>query len=97
MKNKQVDKVVFDIRFNGGGSSPQGESEMIEKYAKYLKKNPSIKTYVITGRNTFSSAVLNAMDLKRLTNAVFVGEETAGKPNHFGEVKAFQLPDEESP
>lgn len=32
------------------------------------------------------------MDFKRLTNAVFVGEETAGKPNHFGEVRGFQLP-----
>lgn len=32
------------------------------------------------------------MDFKRLTNAVYVGEETAGKPNHFGEVKNFQLP-----
>ena len=32
------------------------------------------------------------MDFKRLTNAVFVGEETSGKPNHFGEVRGFQLP-----
>jgi hypothetical protein len=47
---------------------------------------------VVLGRATFSSAILNAMDFKRLTNAIFVGEETSGKPNHFGEVKSFQLP-----
>lgn len=32
------------------------------------------------------------MDFKRMTHAIFVGEETSGKPNHFGEVKNFQLP-----
>lgn len=33
------------------------------------------------------------MDFKRLTKATFIGEETAGKPNHFGEVKNLQLPE----
>lgn len=91
LNNKPIDKVVLDIRFNAGGNSTQG-SEFIEKLAVYLAKNPEVKVYVILGRNTFSSAILNAMDFKRLTNATFVGEETAGKPNHFGEVRSFQLP-----
>lgn len=91
LKTNSIDKLVFDIRFNSGGNSTQG-TLFAEKLAKYLEKNPKIKIYVILGRNTFSSAILNAMDFKRLTNAVFVGEETAGKPNHFGEVKNFQLP-----
>lgn len=86
-----IDKIVFDIRFNGGGNSSQG-TEFIEKFAKLLEKNTNTKIYVILGRNTFSSAILNAMDFKRLTNAIFIGEETSGKPNHFGEVKSFQLP-----
>lgn len=79
------------MRFNSGGNSVQGTA-FIEKLAKYLEANPGVKTYVVLGRNTFSSAILNTMDFKRLTNAVFVGEETAGKPNHFGEVRRFQLP-----
>lgn len=86
-----IDKIVFDIRFNGGGNSSQG-TEFIEKFAKQLEKNKNTKIYVILGRNTFSSAILNAMDFKRMTNAIFIGEETSGKPNHFGEVKSFQLP-----
>lgn len=91
LKKENVDKIVFDIRMNGGGNSSQGTA-FIERLATYLKANPQIKMYVVIGRNTFSSAILNAMDFKRLTNAIFVGEETAGKPNHFGEVRGFQLP-----
>lgn len=91
LENELVDKIVFDVRYNGGGSSAQGTA-FIEKLANFLETNPKIKTYVVLGRATFSSAILNAMDFKQLTNAVFVGEETAGKPNHFGEVRGFQLP-----
>lgn len=91
LNKEQVDKIIFDIRLNGGGNSMQGTA-FINKLAVFLNANPTVKTYVVLGRNTFSSAILNAMDFKRLTNAVFIGEETAGKPNHFGEVKSFQLP-----
>jgi hypothetical protein len=91
LTHEYVRKIVFDIRLNGGGSSPQG-TELIQKLAAHLHKNPDIKLYVIIGRNTFSSAILNAMDFKRLTNAIFIGEETSGKPNHFGQVENFKLP-----
>ena len=90
-------KVLFtsryfpDMRYNGGGNSSQG-TEFVERLAQALKQHPQVAVYVVLGRDTFSSAILNAMDFKQLTNAVFVGEETAGKPNHFGEVRSFQLP-----
>lgn len=91
LKNESVDKIIFDMRYNGGGNSLQGTA-FVEKLAAFLETNPHIKMYVVLGRNTFSSAILNAMDFKRLTNAVFVGEETSGKPNHFGEVRSLELP-----
>ena len=91
LETKQFEKVVFDLRFNSGGNSSQGTA-FIEKFAKFADKNPEMKIFVILGRYTFSSAILNAMDFIRLTNAKFVGEETGGKPNHFGEVKNFRLP-----
>ncbi len=91
LMNSSTDKIIFDLRYNGGGNSLQGTA-FIEKLAEFLKKNPKIQPYVVLGRSTFSSAILNAMDFKRLTNAIFVGEETSGKPNHFGEVRNFQLP-----
>lgn len=91
LAKEPVVKIIFDMRYNGGGNSKQGTA-FIERLANFLNLNPTIKIYVVLGRATFSSAILNAMDFKRLTNAVFVGEETAGKPNHFGEVKSFRLP-----
>ena len=91
LNDKPVDKLIFDMRYNGGGNSSQG-TEFVERLAQTLKQHPQVAVYVVLGRDTFSSAILNAMDFKQLTNAVFVGEETAGKPNHFGEVRSFQLP-----
>ncbi len=91
LKSQQIDKIVFDLRFNRGGNSYQG-TVFIEKFSKYLDKHPEKKIFVITGRSTFSSAILNVMDFKKLTNASIVGEETSGKPNHFGEVRSFKLP-----
>ena len=91
LNDKPVDKLIFDMRYNGGGNSSQG-TEFVERLAQALKQHPQVAVCVVLGRDTFSSAILNAMDFKQLTNAVFVGEETAGKPNHFGEVRSFQLP-----
>lgn len=51
------------------------------------------KLYVLIGRNTFSSAVLNAIALKQEAGAVFVGEPSGGRPNHYGEIKSLELPD----
>ncbi len=47
---------------------------------------------MIVGRKTFSSAILNSLDFKNYTKAIFVGEPTGGRPNHYGEVKSFSLP-----
>ena len=35
---------------------------------------------------------MNALELDQQTNATLVGEPTGGKPNHFGEVRSFTLP-----
>ena len=91
IENESVERIIFDMRYNGGGNSLLGTA-FVKELAKRLETNTKIKTYVVLGRATFSSAILNAMDFKHMTNAVFVGEETAGKPNHYGEVKSFQLP-----
>lgn len=91
LEAEPIDKIVFDMRYNGGGNSLQG-TKFAERLSTYLAKNQEVKVYVVLGRATFSSAILNAMDFQRLTNAIFIGEETAGKPNHFGEVRSFSLP-----
>ncbi|MGL5732149.1 MAG: hypothetical protein ACRCX5_13655 [Bacteroidales bacterium] len=84
-----VDKIVFDVRFNGGGNSLPGKT-LIDGFSKYVSKNPELKFYVVLGRNTFSSGILNALNFKQYENVVFVGESTAGSPNHYGEVRSFK-------
>ena len=91
IEREKISKLIFDLRNNSGGSSPQG-TELIKKIAKIDKINQKGKLFVLIGRRTFSSAILNAMDFKRFTKAILVGEETGGSPNHYGEIKQFKLP-----
>jgi hypothetical protein len=89
---KKVEKIVVDLRHNGGGNSGIFAPflEELKKRSQFSKKG---SIYVLIGRRTFSSAVLNALDLKKLTPALFIGEPTGGKPNHYGEVQMFLLPE----
>jgi len=91
LRNKPVEKLIFDMRFNSGGSSLQGK-RLIEELAKIEKINQKGKLYVAIGRKTFSSAILNTIDFMELTNATLIGENTSGMPNHYGEVRHFNLP-----
>jgi hypothetical protein len=89
--NNEVEKFIFDIRNNGGGDSRIIEP-LIEGLSSNEKLSKSGSLFVVIGNSTYSSAVLNALSLKNQTNAIFVGEPTGGRPNHYGEVKKFNLP-----
>ena len=91
INSNDFDKVIFDMRFNSGGNSAPG-TELVRDMSSIKKINQKGKLYVVIGRQTFSSAIINAMDFKIMTQAIFVGEETSGKPNHFGEIKLLELP-----
>jgi len=91
IKDNKVDKLIFDMRYNGGGSSKQGR-EFVEKLAANKEINKKGHLFVVLGRDTFSSAILNAADFQDQTKAIFVGEETSGKPNHYGELQSLELP-----
>ncbi len=90
IESHPVEKFIFDIRDNSGGSSPLIEP-LIEGL-KDSKVNKKGSLFCMVGRKTFSSAILNALKLRRDTHAIFVGEPTGGKPNHFGEARTFALP-----
>ena len=90
LRKEEVDKLVFDMRFNGGGNSYQG-TQFIRKLCNTKLKGQG-KIYVVVGRHTFSSAIINTVDFLKNSDAVIVGEETGGRPNHYGEVKRFVLP-----
>jgi len=87
-----IEKMVIDLRHNGGGNSG-----IFRPFLDELKRRPRFlkpgNIFVLIGRRTFSSAILNALELKRETPAVMAGEPTGGKPNHYGEVLSFKLPE----
>ncbi len=49
--------------------------------------NVEVKNFVFN-----PTTIINAMNFRDYNNVVFIGEETSGRPNHFGEVKSFALP-----
>ncbi len=91
LEENQVEKLVFDMRFNKGGSSYLAQN-LIKKIAENKNINQKEKLFVVIGKETYSSAIWNTIDFKKWTNATIIGEETSGKPNHYGYVKYFYLP-----
>ncbi|WP_292589862.1 S41 family peptidase [Mesotoga sp. UBA5557] len=86
-----VSKFVLDLRGNRGGSSVVLAPFILRMMIDW-RLNRTGKLFVLIDRGTFSSAVLNAISMRKRTNAIFVGEPTGGSPRHYGEVEKFQLP-----
>jgi hypothetical protein len=88
---RPVERFVLDLRGNTGGSSPLLQP-LIQGIAERVQDGKIARGYLIVDRRTFSSAILNAAEFLRATDAVVVGEPTGGKPNHFGQVTGISLP-----
>jgi len=84
----EVNKFIIDLRYNSGGDYRPG-LKLAEKLAAY---KDTLRFYVIIGKDTYSTAILNALNFKYKLNAYLVGYPTLTKVNHFGEVKSFRLP-----
>jgi hypothetical protein len=89
--SRPVDRFIFDVRLNSGGNSNVA-GPFIEAIARKTQEKKIGRTYVITGRETFSSAILNACAFQQATSALVAGEPMGDKPNHLGEVRALLLP-----
>jgi len=91
IEKNNIKKITIDLRNNLGG-----DSTLLAPLVEYLKKKENIikngHLNVIIGRETFSSGLLNAYELKSECNAILIGEPTGGKPNCYGEVLRFNLP-----
>jgi len=90
VSSKKPSKIIVDLRYNGGGDSSLAEP-MIDGLARYQRAQ-GFTLDVLIGERTFSSALMNAVQLKQRSNATLVGTPTGGSVNHFGEVKTFTLP-----
>lgn len=86
----QIQNLILDLRHNNGGNTYY-YTELLRTLIAFDAQE-SHRLFVITGRNTFSAAQNLAVDLDRLTNAVFVGEPTGGKPQASGDPPPFILP-----
>lgn len=50
------------------------------------------KIFVITGYETFSSAILDVGSLQNEINSIIIGTQTGSSLSHFGEIGTFYLP-----
>jgi hypothetical protein len=86
-----IDRFVLDLRRNMGGSSTLLNG-LIRAVAERKSSGHIKRCYVITGCETFSAAALNALDFRQATGALVAGEPMGNKPNRFGQLNVFTLP-----
>ena len=90
-KTNPVDKLVLDVRQNGGGNNglvPQ----IVRPIIQLQDLDQKGKFFVIIGRQTFSAAQNLVNSLEKFTNATFVGEPTGSHVNMYGDARRFTLP-----
>jgi hypothetical protein len=91
-----VDRVIVDLRANGGG-----DSGLLGPFLRGLKRRKAVVhpggIMVLIGRGTFSSAHMHAAYLKDELGATLIGEPTGQKPNAYGDVRWFILPNSQIP
>lgn len=89
-EHPDVQNLIVDVRHNNGGNSYL-YAELLRTLVAFDVRDET-RLFMIAGRNTFSAAINFAVDVDRLTNAVFVGEPTGGKPAAYGDPPSFVLP-----
>jgi len=89
VERQQVNSIVIDLRRNLGGNSM-----LATPLISWLERQSSNGTAVslIIGRWTFSSGILNSLEISGIPGVRVYGENTSGSPNHLGEVRTAQLP-----
>jgi len=86
-----VQRVVVDLRFNGGG-----DSAIVKPLMEGLNSRPTLTLnghlYTLIGGHTFSSAMFAAVEFRDGLHAILFGGATGNKPNHYGLQQSFVLP-----
>ena len=84
-------KLIIDVRYNGGGNFFNGL-----QLAKLLTITDNLDfengIYVLTSRYTYSAGMSNTAHFKELLNAKLVGEPTGANPNDYQDADGFPLP-----
>lgn len=85
-----ADRIVLDLRLNGGGNG--GFNKLILLPIVKSRYDTPGHLYILTGRRTFSAAQMLVTEFQKYSTAIFVGEPTASKGNHFGDSYKIVLP-----
>lgn len=84
--------LILDVRHNVGG-----RIALVDPLLEQIRRRPGLagggRLYAITGRATFSSALMLVARLERHTGVVLAGEPGSGKPNSYGQYTPFKLPE----
>jgi hypothetical protein len=88
----KADKLVIDMRDNGGGDNTVGYSQIVKPLKDDARLNRKGRLYVLIGAETFSAAMNNAAQFQDETNAILAGETIGEKPNSYQEPRQFRLP-----
>lgn len=91
---QELDRLVFDMRWNGGGNTLQ-EWPLLHQIAAHPRINRRGGLFVIMGRGTFSAAQNGVNFLATHSEAIFVGEPSGSGPQFIGETNYFALPHSE--
>jgi hypothetical protein len=86
------DKLVIDLRQNGGGDYFEGLKHLVEPIRKRAAINRKGHLFVLIGPHTFSAAMSNAGHFRARTAAMLVGEPIGEKPNSWQEGREMRLP-----
>jgi len=86
-----ADKLVLDLRFNGGGNNYLSRG-LVLALLGLDGVNRYGRLFTIIGRNTFSAAVSTVSALERWSETIFVGEPTGNAPSQYGDSRRYPLP-----
>jgi len=86
------DKLIVDMRDNGGGDNSVGYAELIKPIEGRADLNRKGHLFVLIGPLTFSAAMNNAAQFADETNATLVGQTIGERPNSYQEPRQFRLP-----
>jgi hypothetical protein len=92
IEKERPDKLVVDLRQNGGGDYFVGLANMVSRIRNLKEINRKGHLYVLIGPFTFSAAMSNAAHFRQKTAATLVGLPIGEKPNSYQEARHVTLP-----